>query len=41
MQTKVDNLTEENLKLESTTNMLNIEMAESQFASQNSYKIIE
>ena len=41
MQAKIDKLSEENLKLESTTNMLNIEMAESQFASQNAYKVIE
>ena len=41
MQAKIDKLSEENLKLESTTNMLNIEMAESQYASQNSYKVIE
>jgi hypothetical protein len=41
LQEKMTKLAEDNIKLESSVNMMNIEMAESQYASQNSYKKIE
>ncbi len=38
LQSKVDALSDENFKLESNVNMISIDLAESRYASQNSYK---
>lgn len=38
LQEKVDNLSEENLKLESSVNMINLELAESEYIIDNSFK---